>query len=220
MKILMCSDIHYSPTILKKLKYKEADMLIVSGDLGNWGTTIEITDVLEEINKLKIKHKIVVFGNHDISAQNEHEIYREIYPDIQFLLNEIIEIEGLKIYGTPYVRAFGAWAFHYHSIRERIELTVPREKVDIIVAHEPPSHGDLSFTWRNEKYDSWGEDIGNVSLLNYINNTNSVKLVVCGHVHECGGKYAKINNADVYNVAGKVKTIVFNSSNDRNREEE
>lgn len=204
MKVTIASDIHFNFKLLNEILTKKSDMLIISGDLTNTGKLKDIETVLDEINKSEIKYKIVVFGNHDIEAEFNIPELKAKYKNIIILNNEIIEIEGFKIYGTPYVKDFCFWGFQYYTIDERENLTLPKEEVDIIISHEPPSHIVLSYL-------PYGcEDIGNMSLRSYIENTPSVKYVICGHVHESSGKYVTINNAECYNIAMTYKEIEIN----------
>lgn len=48
MNILATSDIHCNLSKLKKIEYKNADMLIIAGDLTNIGLKIELKEVLEK----------------------------------------------------------------------------------------------------------------------------------------------------------------------------
>ncbi|MGL5724215.1 metallophosphoesterase family protein [Cetobacterium sp.] len=204
MKITIASDIHLNLILAKKIVSTKSDMIIISGDLSNRGHMEEIELILNIINKSEAKYKIVVFGNHDVQAEFNLREIRKKFKDIIFLNNEIVEIEGLKIYGTPYVRDFCFWGFQYYTLDEREDLTVPKEEVDIIIAHEPPSHEKLSYL----PYDK--EDIGNMSLRKYIENTDRVKYVICGHVHENSRNEAEINKAKCYNVSMVCKEIEIN----------
>lgn len=207
-KILTISDIHSNLNLIKPLKYKDADFLLVAGDLTNIGLKVELQAMLDSINNLdNIKHKIVVLGNHDSrNLHNTRGMSDEIayawckrhYPNIHFLNNEIVEIDGLKIYGSPYVSEFCGWGFQY-NLSNRDELTIPKENVDIIVCHEPPSSIELS-------YIEGVGDLGNRKLREYLED-NKCKMLVCGHIHENKGKYLDINGCQSYNVAGKLTEL-------------
>lgn len=209
-KILAISDIHSNLNILKPIQYKKADFLLVAGDLTNIGLKTELQVALDRIDSLEgIKHKVVVLGNHDSSnLHNTRGMSDEVayawckrhYPNIHFLHNEIVEIEDVKIYGTPYVSEFCGWGFQY-NISNRDELTIPKEDVDIIVCHEPPSSLELS-------YIEGVGDLGNIKLRNYLED-NKCGVLVCGHIHENGGHYVDIKGCHSYNVAGKLTELVF-----------
>ncbi len=81
----------------------------------------------------------------------------------------------------------------------RKDLTCPKEYVDIIITHEPPSSYELS-------YIGVYEDLGNIDLRNYLEE-NKCKLLICGHLHENGGKMMEINGCKCFNVAEKIIKI-------------
>lgn len=208
MKILAISDIHSSLNKLKPIQYKNADMLIVAGDLTNIGLKIEMKEVLDKIDSFKhIKHKIIVLGNHDaknfhntrgLSETDMYDWCRSNYPNLTFLNNQIVEVEGLKIYGTAWNSGYkNMWAFEY-NLDNRKELTCPRKEVDIIITHEPPSSYNLSYI---DPY--CGEDLGNPSLRNWLED-NKCKLLICGHLHELSGVVEYINECKCVNVAERL----------------
>ena len=207
-KIIAISDIHSNLNLLKPIQYKKADFLLVAGDLTNIGLKTELQEVLDGIENLEgIKHKIVVLGNHDSSNNyNNRGMSDEVaytwckrhYPNIHFLHNEIVEIEGVKIYGTPYVSEFCGWGFQYNT-SNRDELTIPKENVDIIICHEPPSSLELS-------YIEGVGDLGNIKLRNYLED-NKCGVLVCGHIHENRVHYVDIKGCQCYNVAGKLTEL-------------
>lgn len=204
MRATIASDIHMDLKLLQKILEQDTEMLIISGDLSNRGSMIEIQVVLDKISKSKFKYKIIVFGNHDIEAEFNIPYIKNKYKNIIFLNNEIVDIEGLKIYGTPYVKAFCFWGFQCYTSDEKQKYTVPTEEVDVIVTHEPPSHKDLSYL-------PFNEDIGNRHLRIYIEETEKVKYIICGHVHENSRNEITLNNAKCYNVAMTYKNIEINT---------
>lgn len=211
MKILATSDIHCNLNRLKKIKYKEADILIVAGDLTNIGLKIELKEVLDKISSFThINTKIVVLGNHDsrnhhnkngMTEERTYEWCKMNYPEIIFLNNEIVDIGGLKIYGTPWNSGYkGLWSYEY-NLDNRKDLTCPKENVDIIITHEPPSSYELSYI------DIYG-DLGNIDLRNYLEE-NKCKILISGHIHENKNKSVDINGCMCYNVSESVTEIAF-----------
>jgi Icc-related predicted phosphoesterase/uncharacterized protein YprB with RNaseH-like and TPR domain len=94
----------------------------------------------------------------------------------------------------------------FHHYAENKEL--------IVVSHAPP-RGILDHAVRFGR-----RDIGSQSLRKFIESNKSVKLVICGHVHRCGGMVSKLANASVVNAAshdnygepGRVAIIDMDSS--------
>lgn len=209
MKIIATSDIHSNVNKLKSIRYKKADLLIVAGDLTNCGFKYELIKVLDMINSFShIKHKIIVLGNHDASnthnpnGLNEYDMYEwcvNMYPDIIFLNNETVIIDNIKIYGTPWNSGYkGLWSYEY-NLENRRELTCPKDDVDIVITHEPPSSYKFS-------YINTCGDLGNPDLSNYLYE-NKCKLLISGHLHENKNKNVDIGGCMCYNVSESIKKI-------------
>jgi Icc-related predicted phosphoesterase len=65
----------------------------------------------------------------------------------------------------------------------------------IIISHTPP-RGVLDRAMR------FGDEaIGSMALRDFLEECDNVTLVICGHVHRCGGKYEKLDNVTVANVS-------------------
>jgi Icc-related predicted phosphoesterase len=100
--------------------------------------------------------------------------------------NKMIEIDGVKFYGFPYVPYIGVWNWELieremRSAVERLVEIVDFHKIDVLVAHCPP-YGILDMNMQRTH-------IGNVAMINAINYTirNMPKLYLCGHAHESRG---------------------------------
>ena len=201
IKIVAVSDIHEDRYLCNKLSKQTGDFLFVCGDLTNYGKKTSLDMVLKYISKSDFKYKVIILGNHEV--ENGYEYCKKNYPNIYFLDNEIIELGGYKIYGTPYTRRFADLGYQYDD-EECVEKTIPKSSVDIILTHEPPIHPNLSVL-----SDWFGRaiDIGNKELKNYIENTDKEMLVLCGHCHEHGGKNVIIGKSKCYNVATKIAHI-------------
>lgn len=198
MKIVAVSDLHSNKDLYWKLWRKSGDILIVAGDLTHLGRELEMISALDQIQTMNFTHKIIVFGNHETEAN--YDYYKEKYTNIIFLNNEIVEVEGLKIYGSPYCQRFCSWAFPYDTEEECVDKTVPKENVDVIITHEPPSHIDLSYVFEDL-------DIGNTKLTEYLETLDTKVMVISGHCHECGGNSAYIGLSNCYNVSQKIREI-------------
>jgi len=84
------------------------------------------------------------------------------------------------------------------DVKLRLEFVQGMLKHDerlIIVSHTPP-RGVLDRALR------YGEEaIGSLALRDFIEEEKRVCLVICGHVHSCGGRYDRLNNAVIVNVS-------------------
>lgn len=183
------------------------DMVMHSGDCSNYRDRFrneqEVRNFITWYSSLSIKHKIYVAGNHDTSIESGH-ITKENFTQagIIYLEHESIEIDGIKIFGSPYTPEFCQWAFNVRRDQLHDYWKDIPEDTDIMVTHGPPK-GALDLA-----YDRAGnlEFCGDEALRKRINQLN-FKLVLFGHIH---------NNEGIIN-AGQVRrsgsnTICSNGS--------
>lgn len=86
----------------------DVDMVIHAGDATNYRDKYrnepELRDFFDWFHNLPIKYKIFTGGNHDTALASNMV---EVPDDIIILQDRTIEIEGIKIFGSPYSLAFG-----------------------------------------------------------------------------------------------------------------
>jgi Icc-related predicted phosphoesterase len=184
MKIWHISDTHTFHGLLQVPE--DIDIVIHSGDCSNprdpYNNEPEVRRFIDWYKSLPIKHKIYVAGNHDSSIEKKFiNKYDFELCNIHYLENTYIEIEGLKIFGSPYTPEFGNWSFMKarHKL-DRIWDKAIDDNTDIIIVHGPPK-GVL-----DKSYDRKGmmESCGDKSLLNKVNKVQP-KLMLFGHIHNC-----------------------------------
>lgn len=149
MKIWFISDTHCQH---ERLSIPDVDCVIHCGDEANdrdpAKNSVESLSFFDWYRKLDIKYKVFIPGNHSIAIERQLIIPSE-YPEIIYLNHEMTEIDGVKIFGSPYTPGYGfSWAFM--KKRGRMALVwenVP--KVDILVTHGPPK-GVLDMTMCRE----------------------------------------------------------------------
>lgn len=181
MKIVCISDTHS--------KYREmqhpipdGDILIHAGDLVRYGTIEELQDFIDWYSKLPYRYKIFIGGNHDGGL--EHQFNEICIPDnLIYLENTLIEIEGIKIWGSPVSPPYRSFGFMWDETRrEQLYQTVP--DCDILVNHSPP-FGTLDRV-------AEGYHVGCKYLARAIERVQP-KIVICGHIHEEYGTLFKDN---------------------------
>lgn len=137
MKIVIISDTHNQ---LGQMEIPDGDILIHAGDGTGRGREYELEDFNAELGALPHKIKYFIPGNHDWLFQTDPIKARAIMTNAIVLIDELVEIEGLKIYGSPWQPAFCNWAFNLPrggiDLAEKWSL-IP-EDVDILVTHGPP----------------------------------------------------------------------------------
>ena len=142
------------------------------------------------------RHVVYVAGNHDFLCEKPH-LMPKMYPN--YLNNCSIDIDGLKVWGSPWSSKFMNWAFG-GSEGELSEIwqSIP-DDTDIVIVHGPPREcGDVTFD---------GISTGSPSLSRRLHEVQP-KLVVCGHIHEGYGVYRlgdiKVINASLRNEHYKI----------------
>ena len=135
MKIVIISDTHNQ---LSKMNIPDGDILIHAGDATGRGREYEIEDFNAELGALPHKVKIFVPGNHDWLFQTNETKARSLMTNAIVLIDELIEINGLKIYGSPWQPRFYDWAFNVNrgdAIAQKW-ASIP-EGLDILITHGP-----------------------------------------------------------------------------------
>jgi len=142
MKITFISDSHGKHTKLTNLC--GGDLIIHAGDISSMGYSDEIEDFFKWFSQLDYKYKILIAGNHDWGFQNDIPNIRRIINKYKnfviYLQDQMVEIEKVKIYGTPWQPFFNNYAFNLPSNGSELEYVwnkIP-EDVDILVTHVPP----------------------------------------------------------------------------------
>lgn len=208
MKITFISDTHSRH---HRIKLPGGDMLIFSGDFMTNGYYVdEINDFIKWLSEQPYTYKICIAGNHDRYCENFpsymiKDIFEQYYNDgVRYLQDEMIEIEGKKIYGTPYQPFFCNWAF---NVRDEIRLTeiyknIPND-IDILITHCPP-YGVLDKSHvKREFYGTTGEEpLGSKELLNVLDlMQNPPKYHCFGHIHGDGGNVEEKNGITFINAS-------------------
>lgn len=199
MKAIATSDLHGElPAITE-----EFDLLLIAGDICpvtdhrrerqfEW----LCTEFVDWVNGLPFKNVFsrVVFcaGNHDfilesISKKKLNEIIskvndgRLVYLDNEEYDFEVLEDDGTlntyKIFGCPYCKVFGRWAFMRENL-DKYYGAIP-SGLDILITHDAPGV-DVYGMITQGRYK--GTDAGNKSLAQYIHDVKPI-CAFHGHIH-------------------------------------
>lgn len=205
MKICLISDTHNRHT---DYKIEPCDLLIHAGDFTNMGHPREVYSFINWLNTVPAKNIAFIAGNHELSFDKLHSYYndnlkndilRNLPPHIHYLEDSEIEIEGLKIYGTPWTPIFYYWAFNANDVNQcddnlpslnDIFSRIPTG-LDFLISHGPPS----DILDKNRQ----GDHCGSQSIKDHTLIT-APKYMICGHIHEAAGS-AKLGNTKVINAA-------------------
>lgn len=190
MKICLISDTHETHD---SFEIEPCDLFIHAGDFTNTGNYRAIADFGNWLANVPAKHKVVIPGNHDKTFEGNWSEARSYLPDNVHVLNQTaVEIEGIKIWGEPRTPEFMNWAFNVPRLKMKEVWEKVPDDIDILVSHGPPLHC-LDMTPR-------GEPVGCAFQRTMIIKHPTLKMVVCGHIHEAYG-HEKLGDVDVYNVA-------------------
>lgn len=160
------------------------DMIIHSGDCSNninpYLNENEVRQFIDWYKEVPVKHKIYVAGNHDTSIE-KRLITKKDFEDagIIYLEDDVVEIEGLYIYGNPYTPKYGNWAFMKTPEKlNRYWREVRPIYTDILVTHGPPK-GILDKLYsRTREIDQCGDK----NLLNMVKELEP-SYHLFGHIH-------------------------------------
>lgn len=178
IRIICLSDTHNRH---EQINVPDGDILIHAGDATNRGTIDEIVLFDEWFSNLPHPHKIFVAGNHDwLFETNNIRARKLLDSSIYYLQDSTVEIENLKIYGSPWQPRFYDWAFNLNRGAELAEKwkLIPDE-TDVLITHGPPN-GILDEVQR--RY--FVENTGCEELRKRV-ETIRPRLHVFGHIH-CG----------------------------------
>lgn len=145
---------------------------------------------------------ILVPGNHELGVEVQPEMFSEMCEDngIILLIHEELDLNGYKVFGTPYQPRFGNWAFNLDppELARKIQ-SIPND-TEILITHSPPKN-ILDFS-------PLCGSVGCTQLKLKINEMEKLKLHCFGHIHHSRGtivQYGKtfVNGAiltDDYNL--------------------
>lgn len=185
MKIAVTSDLHgYLPEI------EPCDILMICGDIMPlWAQSNMIaseewlcTQFLPWCRDNNAKNVVFVAGNHDHYFERKSvEVPELLRPwakhNIYYLCNTSVEIEDKKIFGTPFCKIFGHWAFmRSPETLQKLYSDMPAD-CDIVISHDCP-YGVHDVTI--ERDDT--EHIGNPQLLEALIE-KCPKYHFSGHLH-------------------------------------
>lgn len=187
MKIVAISDVH---TKWKNLIIPECDVLISTGDYSYHGEKHIVEGFHEWLNKQPAKHVISVQGNHETWVEKNFEEAKaaaiKACPRVHFVQEELIEIEGIKIWCSAWTPWFHAWAWNARrgeEIKKHWDL-IPTD-IDILATHGPP-YGILDAVYFTDGV-TIKERVGCQDLMKRIGELTKMKVHIFGHIHGSHG---------------------------------
>jgi Icc-related predicted phosphoesterase len=197
-----------------------ADVLVLCGDLTNFGKTTEAEILAEDIRSCTIP-VVGVLGNHDYECGQPDKVCEILHDAGMTVLDEqAIEIEGvgfagvkgflggfgrgeLAPFGEPIVKAFVDEAMNEARKLEN-GLRSLRTRRSVAVLHYSPVVGTLE----GEPLEIF-QYLGSARLADAIDRFDHVKAVVHGHAHRGTYESQTPGGTPVYNVAQFVLKPLF-----------
>lgn len=197
MKIVAVSDMHGQlPSI------PECDLLLIGGDIcpiadhsigfqADW-LDLDFRSWLGSLTH--VRHIVGVAGNHDFVFEQAPELVPQDLPWV-YLEDELAEVEGLRIWGSPWQPWFFDWAFNLYSDELREKWALIPDGIDILVLHGPP----VGFGDAVPQRGGGVEHTGCPHLLERIMELEP-RLAIFGHIHEGRGEW-RLGPTTLANVA-------------------
>jgi Icc-related predicted phosphoesterase len=208
LRLAILSDTHGNYP-LDLLNVAPVDLLILAGDIladpAEKGEFLSFLKWAQEAHAF-VKNIVLVGGNHDAYLYEHDAAAQRALKEsgVTYLRDNLSEIEGLKIYGFPWVREIGYWSFEVNdeTMKRKIEL-IP-EGVDILVSHGP-GYGILD-------QDRKGVNAGCSDLKFKVLEIQPL-LHLFGHIHEgAGHHYDARGNIHYVNAAALTPVDAWSAS--------
>ncbi|HXH53529.1 MAG TPA: metallophosphoesterase [Sphingomicrobium sp.] len=190
----------------------QADILLLCGDLTNFGKTSEAEILAEDLRACEIP-VLGVLGNHDYECGQPHEVARILHDAGMTILDEqAVEIDGvgfagvkgfiggygrgeLASFGEPEIKAFVDVAVNEARKLENALRSLRTDRAVAVLHYSP-----IAETLEGEPLEIF-QYLGSARLADAIDRFDNVRAVVHGHAHH--GKYEgrTMRGTPVYNCA-------------------
>jgi Icc-related predicted phosphoesterase len=187
MKLAITADLHgFLPDI------EPVDVLIIAGDIcpvfnhDEWFQQQWLDGSFRQWLKSlrpKVPHIIGIAGNHDFIFQTRPRTIPELYLPWSYLLDDALEIDGVKFYGSPWIPNLPDWAFHASDIILEDKWADIPDNTEVLITHGPPKNV------RDRTDVRYGNiHAGCAYLAERVSKLPHLKLHVFGHIHEARGE--------------------------------
>jgi Icc-related predicted phosphoesterase len=217
VRVAAIGDLHFGKTsqgqflpVLAQIGV-EADLLLICGDLTDYGTPEEAHGLVRELSTVRMPI-VTVLGNHDYEAGKSQEV-RAVLSEagITVLDGEAVEILGVGIAGVKGfaggfgARALGPWGegiiktFVHEAVQESLKLETALARLrtprKLVLLHYAPIRGTVE-----------GEPL---EIFPYLGSSrleeplthHPVDAIFHGHAHNGQPQAATVTGAPVYNVS-------------------
>jgi Icc-related predicted phosphoesterase len=181
MRVVIISDTHSQH---RKIQMPDGDVLICAGDITFRGELKVIQDFANWIAEQPYKHKLVIFGNHEVGIENGPKRQPAIEmiqkSGAHYLEDSGIELDGIKYWGSPITPFFFDWEWNRNRGADiaRHWAMIPVDTT-VLITHGPP------YMILDEAPRGFGsyDNVGCADLLRRIAVLKDLKLHCFGHIH-------------------------------------
>src|ERR1700722_526214 len=135
VRLVLLSDTHQ---LHREVEVPDGDILIHAGDFTMFSKSMNaIVDFNDWLGELPHRFKVFSPGNHEFFLEADPS-RRSLLDNAAVLINEGIEIQGLRIWGSPVTPLYGgAFGLSSAQDRRRLYAQIPGS-TDVLVTHGPP----------------------------------------------------------------------------------
>jgi Icc-related predicted phosphoesterase len=178
------------------------DLLIIAGDVCPlWDHSVGYqlawldTTFREWLGDAPCARIVGIAGNHDFVFEKMPRQVEELCLPWTYLQDQATEINGIKLYGLPWVPNLSRWAFHLDDAGlDHVYDAIP-DDTDIVVSHGPPmGYGDLTCPLHGTQH-------AGADQANHMLQRVKPKLFISGHIHEAYGQYKHPSGTEIINVS-------------------
>jgi len=211
MKICAISDLHgYLPRL------DPCDLVLICGDI----VPLEKQVLFQEgykwysnefkswVDSLPCDKVLFILGNHELCVQLHEEDWLDLFPTYEkatLLFDEeyIYETEEkeYRIYGTPWCKQFGNWAYMANSEQLTDLYSQIPEGLDILMTHDAP-YGVSDVLLQKDCPWADGTHIGNMPLAECI-KLRKPRYVCHGHLHSTSRQFESLEGSLIINCSLK-----------------
>ena len=217
MRIAATADLHFSPQSYDRIREQmnrvrdEADLLILAGDLTNYGRPQEMESLLNALVRIRVPI-VAVLGNHDYESDQQEELMRMMTAEgVKVLDGTGYERDGVGFAGTKgFIGGFGRGVLTAFGEREiktfvqaaidealKLERALSQLRVEkrIVVLHYSP----IAATVKGEAPEIFPY-LGTSRLAEVVDR-HGADFVVHGHAHHGAPDGVTVGGIPVHNVA-------------------
>jgi uncharacterized protein len=217
MRIAALADLHFTTAAYEGIKTtlervrEDADLLVLAGDLTNYGKASEMDPLLNVLVRLRLPI-VAVLGNHDYESGQHEELMNMMTTEgIKVLDGTAYERDGVGFAGTKgFIGGFGRGvltAFGEPEIKRIVQATIDetlkleramsqlRTEKRVVVLHYAPVVGTVQGE-PTEIFPYLG-----TSRLAEVVDRHGANLIIHGHAHHGGREGKTVGGVPVYNVA-------------------